>query len=93
MPDPASIIEGQMPTVFLEVGVDHDRGPLVIVTSPFIAYIGLAVPGRPIGPWSRTPGAPEASATEWDQTLLGLCWVRSRQVNGGQQRAGVVTKR
>src|SRR5215211_3142973 len=27
------------------------------------ACIGLAVPGRPIGPWSRRPGAPEASAT------------------------------
>src|SRR5512133_3098454 len=25
--------------------------------------IGLAVPGRPIGPWSRRTGAPEASAT------------------------------
>jgi hypothetical protein len=28
--------------------------------------IGLAVPGRPIGPWSRT-GAPEASATRRDR--------------------------
>src|SRR5215207_10463875 len=27
------------------------------------ACIGLAVPGRPIGPWSRRTGAPEASAT------------------------------
>jgi hypothetical protein len=28
------------------------------------ALIGLAVPGRPIGPWSRRTGAPEASATD-----------------------------
>jgi hypothetical protein len=28
------------------------------------ACIGLAVPGRPIGPWSRRTGAPEASATD-----------------------------
>jgi hypothetical protein len=27
------------------------------------ACIGLAVPGRPIGPWSRRTGSPEASAT------------------------------
>jgi hypothetical protein len=29
--------------------------------------IGLAVPGRPIGPWSRRTGAPEASATRRDR--------------------------
>jgi hypothetical protein len=31
------------------------------------ACIGLAVPGRPIGPWSRRVGAPEASATRRDR--------------------------
>jgi hypothetical protein len=31
------------------------------------AGIGLAVPGRPIGPWSRRTGAPEASATRRDR--------------------------
>src|SRR4029450_9892747 len=30
--------------------------------------IGLAVPGRPIGPWSRRTGAPEASATGRDRS-------------------------
>jgi hypothetical protein len=29
--------------------------------------IDLAVPGRPIGPWSRRTGAPEASATGRDR--------------------------
>jgi hypothetical protein len=29
--------------------------------------IGLAGPGRPIGPWSRRTGAPEASATGRDR--------------------------
>jgi hypothetical protein len=28
------------------------------------ARIGLAVPGRPISPWSRRTGAPQASATD-----------------------------
>jgi hypothetical protein len=32
------------------------------------ACIGLAAPGRPIGPWSRRTGAPEASATRRDRT-------------------------
>jgi hypothetical protein len=31
------------------------------------ALIGLAVPGRPIGPWPRRTGAPEASATGQDR--------------------------
>jgi hypothetical protein len=31
------------------------------------ARIGLAVPGRPIAPWSRRTGAPEASATGRDR--------------------------
>jgi hypothetical protein len=34
------------------------------------ACIGLAVPGRPIGPWSRRTGAPEASATGRDRTPM-----------------------
>jgi hypothetical protein len=29
--------------------------------------IGIAVPGRPIGPWSRRTGALEASATRRDR--------------------------
>ena len=32
------------------------------------AGIGLAVPGWPIGPWSRRTGAPEASATGRDRS-------------------------
>ena len=35
-----------------------------------MAVIGLAVPGRPIGPWSRRTGAPEASATGRDRKTL-----------------------
>jgi hypothetical protein len=31
------------------------------------AWIGLAVPGRPIDPWSRRTGAPQASATRRDR--------------------------
>jgi hypothetical protein len=34
------------------------------------ACIGLAVPGRPIGPWSPRTGAPEASATGRDRTPM-----------------------
>ena len=34
--------------------------------------IGLAVPGRPIGPWSRRTGAPEASATGRDRNPIRL---------------------
>jgi hypothetical protein len=30
--------------------------------------IGLAVPGRPTGPWSRRTGAPRASATGRDRS-------------------------
>jgi hypothetical protein len=36
--------------------------------------IDLAVPGRPIGPWSRRTGAPEASATGRDRTTTGPRW-------------------
>jgi hypothetical protein len=32
---------------------------------------GLVVPGRPIGPWSRRTGAPEASATGRDRINHG----------------------
>jgi hypothetical protein len=31
---------------------------------------GLVVPGRPIGPWSRRTGAPEASATTRDRNSV-----------------------
>jgi hypothetical protein len=39
------------------------------------ACIGLAAPGRPIGPWSRRTGAPQASATGRDRnpSLLTAC--------------------
>jgi hypothetical protein len=55
------------------------------------AAIGLAVPGRPIGPWSRRTEAPEASATDgtgpW--SVLGP-WstgsLRARAVTDGHQR-------
>ena len=49
--------------------------------------IGLAVPGRPIGLWSRRTGAPKASATRRDRTPVGPCWVRIRRANYGQRRA------
>jgi hypothetical protein len=32
--------------------------------------MGPAVPGRPIGPWSRRTGAPQASATTRDRAEL-----------------------
>jgi hypothetical protein len=34
------------------------------------AVIGLAVPGRPIGPWSRRTGASQASATDGTATPM-----------------------
>jgi hypothetical protein len=43
------------------------------------ALIGLAVPGRPIGPWSRRTGAPQASATGRDPK--GAAAPRSRLAN------------
>jgi hypothetical protein len=43
------------------------------------AWIGLAVPGRPIGPRSRKTGAPEAAATGRD---------RSRRYTVGTRGAG-----
>jgi hypothetical protein len=36
------------------------------------ARIGLAVPGRPIGPWSPRTGAPEASATGRDRSCRAV---------------------
>jgi hypothetical protein len=54
------------------------------------AFIGLAVPGRPIGPWSRRTGAPEASATGRDRSPpVHGGYTRSRQVGGcnGHQRS------
>ena len=54
------------------------------------ALIGLAVPGRPIGPWSRRTGAPKASATGRDRTL-GPCWVRGAPGPQGHERSPTVT--
>ena len=54
------------------------------------ALIGLAVPGRPIGPWSRRTGAPKASATRRDRTL-GPCWVRGAPGLEGHERSPTVT--
>jgi hypothetical protein len=52
------------------------------------ARFGLAVPGRPIGPWSRRTGAPEASATG---RALGPCWVRGAPGPQGHERSPTVT--
>src|SRR5512133_2817530 len=41
-----------------------DKCPAVLLG----VWIGLAMPGRPIGPWSRRTGAPQASATGRDRT-------------------------
>jgi uncharacterized protein YegP (UPF0339 family) len=38
-----------------------------IACYPLDACVGLAVPGRPIGPWSRRTGAPQAAATGRDR--------------------------
>ena len=77
-----AVMRDSCPTVVIR---DHEPGLSG-------ARIGLAVPGRPIVPWSRRTGAPEASATRRDR-ILGPCWVRSRMVNHGQQRAGADTTR
>jgi hypothetical protein len=45
------------------------------------AFIGVAVPGRPIGPWSRRTGAPKASATGRDRAS-----VRAGSVAHGDRR-------
>ena len=57
--------------------------------------IGLAVPGRPIGPWSRRTGAPEASATGRDRASrvevalvrAGSARHREAAVRGGHERS------
>jgi hypothetical protein len=49
-----------------EIDDQTDKSPAF----PLDAGIGLAVPGRPIGPWSRRTGAPEASATLRDRKTL-----------------------
>jgi hypothetical protein len=49
------------------------------------ACIGLAVLGRPIGPWPRRTGAPEASGTGRDRNL-GPCWVRGAPGPQGHER-------
>jgi hypothetical protein len=54
------------------------------------ARFGLAVPGRPIGPWSRRTGAPGASATGRDRPL-GPCWVRGAPGPQGHERSPTVT--
>jgi hypothetical protein len=65
------------------------RSPTLHGMQVLTARIGLAVPGRPIGPWSRRTGAPKASATRRDRSppVHGE-YTRSRQVedcNGHQQ--------
>jgi hypothetical protein len=52
---------------------------------------GLAVPGRPIGPWSRRTRAPEASATRRDRSPSGTRWVHAEPAGKGLQRARAVT--
>jgi hypothetical protein len=56
------------------------------------ARIGLAVPGRPIGPWPRRTGAPQASATGRDRSelcswcpwsALGPCGIGNRWSSAG----------
>jgi uncharacterized protein len=54
-------VKRNVPTA--EIDDQPDQEPAV----PHDAVIGLAVPGRPIGPWSRRTGAPEASATRRDR--------------------------
>jgi hypothetical protein len=50
---------------------------------PLDACIGLAVPGRPIGPWSRRTGAPQASATGRNRNLTQ--WLRARRIRQVEQ--------
>jgi hypothetical protein len=53
------------------------------------------MPGRPIGPWSRRTGAPEASATERDRSLpVHGGYTRSRQVGecNGHERSRAVAR-
>jgi hypothetical protein len=53
------------------------------------ALLGLAVPGRPIGPWSRRTGAPKASATVRDLASVraGSVAHRDHKGPGGHQRS------
>jgi hypothetical protein len=46
------------------------RGERQVPAGLLDACIGLAVPGRPIGPCSRRTGAPKASATGRDRTPM-----------------------
>jgi hypothetical protein len=55
--------------------------------------IGLAVPGRPIGPCRGGPERRRRPRRDGTGTLVGPCWVRSRPVNCRQQRAGADTER
>jgi hypothetical protein len=66
------------------------RGAPARVRHSCQAGIGLAVPGRPIGPWSRRTGAPQASATGRDR-ILGPCWVRVPPGQQGHERSPTVT--
>jgi hypothetical protein len=59
------------------------------------ARIGLAAPGRPIGPWSRRTGAPKASATRRDRSPpVHGGYTRSRQVeeSSGHERSRTVAR-
>jgi hypothetical protein len=53
------------PMLVLVDRLGHNRaiGDVTQPASPPDASIGPVVPGRPIGPWWRTTGAPKASAT------------------------------
>ena len=53
------------------------------------AWIGLAVPAGPIGPWSRRTGAPRRP--DGDRTPPGPRWVRMRSGSPGSRRARAVT--
>jgi hypothetical protein len=55
------------------------------------ALIGLALPGRPIGPWSRRTGAPGASATGRDRSPPVHGGVHVEPAGRGLQRARAVT--
>jgi hypothetical protein len=61
------------------------------------AEIGLAVPGRPIGPWSRRTGTPQASATRrtgGQRPRVHAGYTASRQEGecSGHERSRAVTK-
>jgi hypothetical protein len=54
---------------------------------PLDAGIGLAVPGRPIGPWSRRTGAPEASATGRNRNRMLTRLLTGRATTPRDERA------